>query len=170
MKPQKQLSYINVIACLFFGCNLDYAPEGISPNIAQSKANGFFLCEYKMDSVWLLDKRKTFVLKKVWLEKTHTSAMNAWGKESYQIDNSYNQVVFDVGLGDEGYYSSRNFNSWIIEGEKGELPGSENRLISIVLAGKSVPQRIRFFVFHLKSPPAFRIDTIKVAGFVLKKR
>ena len=116
---KRMLIYLSFVVCLFSACNLDYASQTISTSIIDSKEKGFFLFEYKMDSLVVRDKKKPFVVKKVWLEKTHTSTMSSLGNESYQTDETFNQVVFELDRG--SYFTSGNHDNWIISDEKGDL-------------------------------------------------
>lgn len=167
MKLKTILIYTCLAVCLFCSCNLDYASSTVSTTIADSKEKGFFLAECKIDSIAVLDKTKPFLVKHVWIEKSHTSAMSTWGKETFQTDSNFVQVVFD--LDSNSCFTSDNFNNWIISSEKKYLGSLEGNMISLPLSNQGDLGSIRFKVYSLKTPGVFNYDTVKVVEFALKK-
>jgi len=167
-KFKRNVVCFGLTVCLFYGCNVDYAPSMVSTSIAESQKRGFFLFEYKIDSLTVFDKRGLFLVRHVWIEKSHTSTMTGWGKETFQTDSTLYQIVFELDQG--SYFKNNNLDNWLISDDKGDLGGSENGMISINLKFKEKPERIRFQIDSLKIPGTFNHDRVKVAEFVLKKR
>ena len=150
------------------GCSIDIAPSNASDNIGESKKDGFFACEYVIDSLQLTDKNKSFVIKSAWAENRHSIITNAWGKETRDIDDSLYQIVFDIA--GNSYYNNNNNNRWLTVDENGELDSWEGGLLVMDGGIKSSLSRKKFKIYWQKNEMDFKHDTTKVCEFILKKK
>jgi len=108
---------------ILWGCDIDVAPSYTSFSIAKSKKDGFFSCEYLVDSLQLADNNKPFIVRSVWAEKTHTITTNAWGKETCEKDDTSFHIVFDMT--GNSYYNKNNDSRWLMVDEKDQWNGGE---------------------------------------------
>src|ERR1700722_10378862 len=150
---------------LLCGCNLDIAPSYTSANIDESKKNGFFLCEYVIDSLQLADKKKKFVITNAWAEVRHSITTNAWGKDTYEKDDSFFQIDFDIAS--ESYYKDKNNNRWFMVDENGQWDSWEDKILYMGADTKVPPSKMKFKIYWQKNEMDFKHDTTKVCEFFL---
>ncbi|HTD41985.1 MAG TPA: hypothetical protein VK671_15255 [Mucilaginibacter sp.] len=150
-------------------CNIDYAPSTISNSVNESKDKGFFLGEYKVDSLVVYDKNKLFIIQKVWIEKQHTSTTDSWGNDTYKVFDKSSKIVFNMSS--DSYYNNGNYmQNWIMLDSRGTYPGLFGTKVSDNDFTEKIPQSIRFKAFMLKRPNSVTMDTVKIAEFVLRKK